>query len=471
MQRRIQAEAHGGGRAPGTITVRVSYGPPPEAEGIAPVLIMFGHPPHLREAETQMVHHVLRLVGQALCSYGVDEEDRVAILDASFVHFETMVKVGPGGARGATGNLSEHRVLHYDMCSPGGSHDPKVAMVQQAVFQGVGPGRVLEIAEAGFRIFVKLASAGGGKAVLPNPMVYVNGLLPGPGWVLATKFPTFTVTSTVIGDEGMVSRNLCQRLAEALLRVDACDVASCLAVGPLRTRINMHLATLEAALRVINFFQRYGRQFAPLLGGRLTLFNLEAEAATDARMGQGRTVGREWDIPSLQQVIAEVSPGPPMEMGDDEADLLLQRQRGRADEALLVDANWTLEAEGLFVHPDQTIRVRRYAGGGWRLELAWATVTMTEEAREGYCAVMAIEESELGSQNPRAFSLVWLFGALQGLLQHPQSREVLSASCIGALQETLELAEANLPGPSLPFPPEFPLVGRRWCASLGWITR
>jgi hypothetical protein len=92
-----------------------------------------------------MVHHVLRLVSQALCSYGVEEEDRVAILDASFVHFETMVKVGHGGARGATGNLSEHRVMHYDMCSPGGSHDPKVAMVQQAVFQGVGPGRVLEL--------------------------------------------------------------------------------------------------------------------------------------------------------------------------------------------------------------------------------------------------------------------------------------------------------------------------------------
>jgi hypothetical protein len=78
---------------------------------------------------------------------------------------------------------------------------------------------------------------------------------------------------------------------------------------------------------------------APLLGGRLTLFNLESEAATDERMGQRKTLGREWDIPSLQQVIAELSPGPPMEMGNDETDLLLQRQRGRADRVLLVDAN------------------------------------------------------------------------------------------------------------------------------------
>jgi hypothetical protein len=132
-------------------------------------------------------------------------------------------------------------------------------MIRKAVFHGAGPERVLELAEAGFRIFAKLASGGGGKAVLPNPMVYVNGFLPGPGRVLASKFPTFTVTSTVIGDEGMVSRNLCQRLAEALLRVDACDVATCLAVGPLRTRIYMHFSTLEAALRVVNFFQRYGR--------------------------------------------------------------------------------------------------------------------------------------------------------------------------------------------------------------------
>jgi hypothetical protein len=336
--------------------------------------------------------------------------------------------------------------LHYDMCSPGGSHDPKVVMVQQAVFHGVGPGRVLEIAEAGFRIFAKLASAGGGKAVLPNPMVYVNGLLPGPGRVLATKFSTFTITSTEIGDEGMVSQNLCQRLAEALLRVDACDVATCLAVGPLRKRVYIHFATLEAALGVINFFQLYGRHFAPLLGGRMTIFTLETEAAT-ARMDQGSTtLGREWDIPPLQQVIAEVSPGPPMEMGDDEADLLLQRQRGRADEALLVDANWTLEAEGLYVHPDRTIRVRRYAGGGWRLELAWAMTQVP--GLEGYCAIMAVEESE--SQNPRAFSLVRLCGALQGLLQHPQASEVLSASCIGALQETLELAEANLPKGPIP---------------------
>jgi hypothetical protein len=112
--------------------------------------------------------------------------------------------------------------------------------------------------------------------------------------------------------------------------------------------------------------------------------------------------------------------------------------------------------------------VRRYAGGGWRLELAWATVTVTEEALEGYCAIMAIEESDLGSQNPRAFLLVRLFGALQGLLQPPQSREVLSTSCIGALQETLELAEANLPkGPIPDIPPGVSISGEEVVRLLG----
>jgi hypothetical protein len=161
-----------------------------------------------------------------------------------------------------------------------------------------------------------------------------------------------------------------------------------------------------------------------------------------------------------------VEPRPPDGNGGQRSGPRASAAAGRADEALLVDANWTLEAEGLLVHPDRTIRVRRYAGGGWRLELAWATVT--EEGLEGYCAIMAIEESELGSQNPRAFSLVRLFGALQGLLQHPQSSEVLSASCIGALQETLELAEANLPkGPIPAIPPGVSISGEEVVRLLG----
>jgi hypothetical protein len=106
LQRRIQVEARAGRQATASFTVRVIYGPPPGAGDITPVFILYGHPSHLREAEAQMVHHVKRLINQALCSYGIEAEDRVAIMEASFVHFETMVKVGPGGARGATGNLS-----------------------------------------------------------------------------------------------------------------------------------------------------------------------------------------------------------------------------------------------------------------------------------------------------------------------------------------------------------------------------
>jgi hypothetical protein len=67
---------------------------------------------------------------------------------------------------------------------------------------------------------------------------------------------------------------------------------------------------------------------------------------------------------------------------------------------------------------------------------------------------VAIEESDQGTQIPRAFSLVRLFGALQGILEHRHSREVFSESSMAALQETLDLMEANLPmGPIPAIPP------------------